>query len=175
MPVRGSAARPAGGVGGADPAADDYGVPVAAVARHRGELLDTPVYDGAYARAAALIRSLGRCRCRCRWLGRSDLTVACAVTVVYLRARKIPVSPTREQLKRTRPRAEQLALHCHADRFLPPHPETLTSGRVMIATRDRTRPGSPYGRHLGTGAGLGAGVQVRISGDGASGRGAGPR
>ncbi|NUS16640.1 MAG: fic family toxin-antitoxin system, toxin component, partial [Streptomyces sp.] len=31
-----------------DPAADDYGVPIAAVARHRGELLDTPVYDGPY-------------------------------------------------------------------------------------------------------------------------------
>ncbi|MER6075047.1 fic family toxin-antitoxin system, toxin component [Streptomyces sp. NPDC001817] len=28
-----------------DPAADDYGVPIAAVARHRGELLEHPVYD----------------------------------------------------------------------------------------------------------------------------------
>ncbi|MGA5205497.1 fic family toxin-antitoxin system, toxin component [Streptomyces variegatus] len=77
-----------------DPAADDYGVPIAAVARHRGELLDTPVYDGAYARAAALVHNLGRCR----WLERSNLTVACAVAVMYLEASNIPVSPTREQL-----------------------------------------------------------------------------
>ncbi|MDQ0745822.1 hypothetical protein QF034_000053 [Streptomyces africanus] len=77
-----------------DPAADDYGVPIAAVARHRGELLDTPVYDGAYARAAALLHSLGRCR----WLERANLTVACAVAVMYLEASNIPVSPTREQL-----------------------------------------------------------------------------
>lgn len=45
-----------------DPAADDYGVAIAAVARHRGELLDTPVYDGVFARAAALVHTLGRCR-----------------------------------------------------------------------------------------------------------------
>jgi hypothetical protein len=79
-----------------DPAADDYGVPIAAVARHRGELLDTPVNDGPYARAAALVHTLGRCRCR--WLERSNLTVACAVAVMYLEASNIPVSPTREQL-----------------------------------------------------------------------------
>ncbi|QFR02151.1 fic family toxin-antitoxin system, toxin component [Streptomyces phaeolivaceus] len=77
-----------------DPAADDYGVPIAAVARHRGELLDTPVYDGPYARAAALVHTLGRSR----WLERSTLTVACAVAVMYLEASDIPVSPTREQL-----------------------------------------------------------------------------
>ncbi|CAM5600321.1 fic family toxin-antitoxin system, toxin component [Streptomyces fumanus] len=77
-----------------DPAADDYGVPIAAVARHRGELLDTPVYDGVFARAAALVHTLGRCR----WLERSNLTVACAVAVMYLEANSIPVSPTREQL-----------------------------------------------------------------------------
>ena len=39
------------GVG--DPAPEDYGVPVAAVACHQAELLDQPVYDGTYARAAA--------------------------------------------------------------------------------------------------------------------------
>jgi hypothetical protein len=77
-----------------DPAADDYGVPIAAVARHRGELLDTPVYDGAYSRAAALVHTLGRCR----WLERSNLTVACAAAVMYLEASNIPVNPTREQL-----------------------------------------------------------------------------
>ncbi|WP_420313193.1 fic family toxin-antitoxin system, toxin component [Streptomyces sp. YS-B37] len=77
-----------------DPAPDDYGVPIAAVARHRGELLDTPVYNGPYARAAALVHTLGRCR----WLERSNLTIACAVAVMYLEASNIPVSPTREQL-----------------------------------------------------------------------------
>jgi hypothetical protein len=80
--------------GHGDPAADDYGVPIAAVARHRGELLDTPVYDGAFARASALVHTLGRCR----WLERSNLTVACAVAVMYLEASNIPVTPTREQL-----------------------------------------------------------------------------
>ncbi|MFJ2891125.1 fic family toxin-antitoxin system, toxin component [Streptomyces sp. NPDC087305] len=77
-----------------DPAPDDYGVPIAAVARHCGELLDTPVYNGPYARAAALVHTLGRCR----WLERSNLTIACAVAVMYLEASNIPVSPTREQL-----------------------------------------------------------------------------
>ncbi|MFF8646471.1 fic family toxin-antitoxin system, toxin component [Streptomyces sp. NPDC015345] len=77
-----------------DPAVDDYGVPIAAVARHRGELMERPVYDGPYARAAALVHTLGRCR----WLENSNLTVACAVAVMYLEASNIPVNPTREQL-----------------------------------------------------------------------------
>nr|WP_202120966.1 fic family toxin-antitoxin system, toxin component [Streptomyces sp. BA2] len=77
-----------------DPAVDDYGVPIAAVARHRGELMDHPVYDGPYARAAALVHTLGRCH----WLEGSNLTVACAVAVMYLEASNIPVNPTREQL-----------------------------------------------------------------------------
>ncbi|MFF5303447.1 fic family toxin-antitoxin system, toxin component [Streptomyces sp. NPDC013161] len=77
-----------------DPAPDDYGVPIAAVARHCGELLDIAVYDGPYARAAALVHTLGRCR----WLERSNLTVACAVAVMYLEASNIPVNPTRAQL-----------------------------------------------------------------------------
>ncbi|MET7684213.1 fic family toxin-antitoxin system, toxin component [Streptomyces sp. NPDC005423] len=78
----------------ADPAPDDYGVPIAAVARHRGELIETSVYDGPYTRAAALVHTLGRRR----WLERSNLTVACAVAVMYLEAGNIPVNPTREQL-----------------------------------------------------------------------------
>ncbi|MFE9007493.1 fic family toxin-antitoxin system, toxin component [Streptomyces sp. NPDC007875] len=77
-----------------DPAADDLGVPIAAVARHRAELLEQPVYDGPYVRAAALVHTLGRCR----WLERSNLTVACAVAVMYLNASGIPVDPTRDQL-----------------------------------------------------------------------------
>jgi hypothetical protein len=45
--------------GAHDPAPDDYGIPVAAVAAHKAELLDRPVYDGPYARAAALVHILG--------------------------------------------------------------------------------------------------------------------
>ncbi|MFJ6085225.1 fic family toxin-antitoxin system, toxin component [Streptomyces sp. NPDC092369] len=78
--------------GAADPAPDDYGVPVAAVACHRADLLDTPVYDGPYARAAALVHILGRCR----WLERSNMAVAAATGVMYLEASGIQVKPTRE-------------------------------------------------------------------------------
>ncbi|MFJ5708323.1 MULTISPECIES: hypothetical protein [unclassified Streptomyces] len=78
--------------GADDPAPEDYGVPVAAVACHRAELLDHPVYDGAYARAAALVHILGRCR----WLDRSNLAVAAATGVMYLEASGIRLRPTRE-------------------------------------------------------------------------------
>ncbi|MEU9012696.1 fic family toxin-antitoxin system, toxin component [Streptomyces sp. NPDC048479] len=77
-----------------DPAPDDLGVPISAVARHRAELLEQPVYGGPFARAAALVHTLGRCR----WLERSNLTVACAVAVMYLEASGVPVAPTREEL-----------------------------------------------------------------------------
>ncbi|MFI1444274.1 fic family toxin-antitoxin system, toxin component [Streptomyces fructofermentans] len=78
--------------GAGDPAPDDYGVPVAAVACHRAALLEQPVYDGPYARAAALVHILGRCR----WLERSNLAVAAATGVMYLEASGITVKPTRE-------------------------------------------------------------------------------
>ncbi|MFI5867342.1 fic family toxin-antitoxin system, toxin component [Streptomyces sp. NPDC051546] len=77
-----------------DPAPEDLGVPIGAVARHRAELLEQPVYDSPCARAAALVHTLGRCR----WLERSNLTVACAAAVMYLNASGIPADPTREQL-----------------------------------------------------------------------------
>ncbi|MFJ8944966.1 fic family toxin-antitoxin system, toxin component [Streptomyces sp. NPDC102395] len=64
--------------GADDPAPDDYGVPVSAVARHRAELFEHPVYDGPYARAAALVHTLGRCR----WLERSNMAVAAASGVI---------------------------------------------------------------------------------------------
>lgn len=80
--------------GHGDPAPDDLGVPLAAVARHGAELLEQPVYGGPYARAAALVHTLGRCR----WLERSNPTVACAVAVMYLHASGIPAEPSREQL-----------------------------------------------------------------------------
>ncbi|MFD5074556.1 fic family toxin-antitoxin system, toxin component [Streptomyces sp. NPDC058371] len=78
--------------GAGDPAPDDYGVPVAAVACHRAELLGHPVYDGPYARAASLVHILGRCR----WLERSNMAVAAATGVMYLEASGIQVKPTRE-------------------------------------------------------------------------------
>ncbi|MGA5558851.1 fic family toxin-antitoxin system, toxin component [Streptomyces lavendulocolor] len=76
--------------GAGDPAPDDYGVPVAACARHQAEVLDQPVYDGPYARAAALVHTLGRCR----WLERSNLAVAAATGVMYLEASGVSVKPT---------------------------------------------------------------------------------
>jgi hypothetical protein len=78
--------------GADDPAPDDYGVPVSAVARHRAELFEQPVYGGPYAKAAALVHTLGRCR----WLERSNLAVAAASGVMYLEAAGIPVKPARE-------------------------------------------------------------------------------
>ncbi|MGW6540981.1 fic family toxin-antitoxin system, toxin component [Streptomyces sp. NPDC055051] len=78
--------------GADDPAPDDYGVPVSAVARHRAELFERPVYAGPYAKAAALVHSLGRCR----WLERSNLAVAAATGVMYLEAAGISVRPARE-------------------------------------------------------------------------------
>ncbi|WP_329212406.1 fic family toxin-antitoxin system, toxin component [Streptomyces sp. NBC_01708] len=77
-----------------DPTPEDLGVPLAAVARHRAELLETPVYQGVFARAAALVHTLGRLR----WLERSNLSVASAVAVMYLEASGVPVAPRREQL-----------------------------------------------------------------------------
>ncbi|MGW5849099.1 fic family toxin-antitoxin system, toxin component [Streptomyces sp. NPDC055254] len=78
--------------GADDPAPDDYGVPVAAVARHRAELFEQPLYDGPYAKAAALVHTLGRCH----WLERSNLAVAAATGVMYLEAAGIAVKPTRD-------------------------------------------------------------------------------
>lgn len=67
-------------------------MPVSAVARHRAELFEQPVYDGPYAKAAALVHTLGRC---C-WLERSDLVVAAATGVMYREAAGITVKPARE-------------------------------------------------------------------------------
>ncbi|MEU8712430.1 fic family toxin-antitoxin system, toxin component [Streptomyces sp. NPDC048663] len=75
-----------------DPSPDDYGVPVSAVARHRADLFEQPVYDGPCAKAAALVHTLGRCR----WLERSNLAVAAATGVMYLEAAGITVKPARE-------------------------------------------------------------------------------
>ncbi|MEU3186107.1 fic family toxin-antitoxin system, toxin component [Streptomyces sp. NPDC006923] len=79
--------------GARDPAPDDYGVPVAACARHQAEILGEPVYRGPYARAAALVHTLGRCR----WLERSNLSVAAATGVMYLEASGISVKPGKDE------------------------------------------------------------------------------
>lgn len=73
-----------------DPAPDDYGVPVAAVERHRAVIAGQDVYHGRYARAAALAHTLGRLR----WLEHSNLRVAVAVAHGYLLASGVPVKLT---------------------------------------------------------------------------------
>lgn len=73
-----------------DPAPDDYGVPVAAVERSRAVIAGQDVYQGAYAKAAALCHTLGRLR----WLERSNLRVAVAVAHGYLVASGAPVKLT---------------------------------------------------------------------------------
>ncbi|MGW7300847.1 fic family toxin-antitoxin system, toxin component [Streptomyces sp. NPDC054829] len=69
-----------------DPAIDDYGVPIAAVERCKAVLVGQDVYQGAYAKAAALAHSLGRMR----WLERPNLRVAVAVAYAYLVASGVP-------------------------------------------------------------------------------------
>ncbi|MCC3773457.1 fic family toxin-antitoxin system, toxin component [Streptomyces sp. UNOB3_S3] len=73
-----------------DPAPDDYGVPIAAVERHRAALAGQDIYHGSYARAAALAHTLGRLR----WLERSNLRVAMAAAHAYLVASGVEVKPT---------------------------------------------------------------------------------
>lgn len=97
------------GVG--DPAPDDLGVPLAACARHQGQLFDHPVYDGPYARAAALVHTLGRLR----WLERSNLAVAAACGVMYLEASGISVKPAREEVSALRDLLQEQA--CTAARI----------------------------------------------------------
>ncbi|MGV9450247.1 fic family toxin-antitoxin system, toxin component [Streptomyces sp. NPDC003635] len=72
--------------GQGDPAVDDYGVPLAAVERHRAVIVGQDVYQGPYAKAAALAHSLGRMR----WLERSNLRVAIVVAHAYLVAAGVP-------------------------------------------------------------------------------------
>ncbi|MFF7211743.1 fic family toxin-antitoxin system, toxin component [Streptomyces sp. NPDC008238] len=78
-----------------DPAPDDFGVPLSAVERHKAQLFERDVYDGPVARAAALAHSLGRLR----WLERSNMTVAVAVTVAYLQAAGRQVKPTWDEVR----------------------------------------------------------------------------
>lgn len=79
-----------------DPAVDDFGVALAAAERHRGTALGRPLYDGPYARAAALAHQLGRCR----WLEHSNIRAAYAVAVGYLHASEVLVRPGKEDMQR---------------------------------------------------------------------------
>ncbi|WP_329449148.1 hypothetical protein OG906_40790 (plasmid) [Streptomyces sp. NBC_01426] len=72
-----------------DPLVVDYGVPVAAEARHRVEVLDQEVYPEPHHKAAALLCELARSPS----LEVRNLLFAAAVTVAYLSACSLPVVP----------------------------------------------------------------------------------
>ncbi|WP_329460738.1 hypothetical protein [Streptomyces sp. NBC_01497] len=72
-----------------DPQVVDYGVPVAAEARHRAEILDHEVYPEPHHKAAALLCELARTPS----LEMRNLLFAAAVTAAYLSACGMPVSP----------------------------------------------------------------------------------
>jgi hypothetical protein len=82
-------------VGDADPAPEDFGVPIGAVARQRAVLMGQDVYVGTYPRAAALTHSLGRLP----WLERSNSAVALGAGVGYLLASGIRVRPTAAEVR----------------------------------------------------------------------------
>ncbi|GGQ21269.1 fic family toxin-antitoxin system, toxin component [Streptomyces mutabilis] len=78
-----------------DPQVTDWGALVAAVARHRAEILDTPVYDGPHARAAALLQLLIHVPA----LERSNALFASAVAYAYLVASGVRIVTTAEQVR----------------------------------------------------------------------------
>ncbi len=71
------------------------GALVAAVARHRAEIFDTPVYATPHARAAALLQLLIHVPA----LERSNALFASAVAYAYLVASGIKVTPVPEQVR----------------------------------------------------------------------------
>ncbi|GHB27507.1 hypothetical protein GCM10010377_16870 [Streptomyces viridiviolaceus] len=78
-----------------DPQVTDWGALVAAVARHRAEILGVPVYDGPHDRAAALLQLLIHVPA----LERSNALFASAVAYAYLVASGVKVSTTPEQVR----------------------------------------------------------------------------
>ncbi|MBD0421418.1 fic family toxin-antitoxin system, toxin component [Streptomyces sp. NPDC052309] len=78
-----------------DPQVTDWGALVAAVARHRAEILDVPVYDSPHARAAALLQLLIHVPA----LERSNALFASAVAYAYLVASGVKVTTTPEQVR----------------------------------------------------------------------------
>jgi prophage maintenance system killer protein len=78
-----------------DPQVTDWGALVAAVARHRAEILDVPVYDSPHARAAALLQLLVHVPA----LERSNALFAAAVAYAYLVASGLRVDTSPEQVR----------------------------------------------------------------------------
>ncbi|WP_129310639.1 fic family toxin-antitoxin system, toxin component [Streptomyces sp. L2] len=78
-----------------DPQVSDWGALVAAVARHRAEIFDVPVYDTPYDRAAALLQLLVHVPA----LERSNALFASAVAYAYLVASGLKVVTTPEQVR----------------------------------------------------------------------------
>ncbi|OSC65971.1 fic family toxin-antitoxin system, toxin component [Streptomyces sp. 4F] len=78
-----------------DPQVTDWGALVAAVARHRAEIFDTPVYGGPHARAAALLQLLIHVPA----LERSNALFASAVAYAYLVASGVRIVTTAEQVR----------------------------------------------------------------------------
>ncbi|MFE9999819.1 fic family toxin-antitoxin system, toxin component [Streptomyces avermitilis] len=70
-----------------DPDVTDYGALAAAVARHRHEVLGTPVYPAAHHRAAALLHALARIPA----LEHANELFAAQVAYAYLHASSIQV------------------------------------------------------------------------------------
>ncbi|MEU6611348.1 fic family toxin-antitoxin system, toxin component [Streptomyces shenzhenensis] len=78
-----------------DPQVTDWGALVAAVARHRAEILDIPVYEGPHARAAALLQLLIHVPA----LERSNALFASAVAYAYLVASGLKVATSPERVR----------------------------------------------------------------------------
>ncbi|MEU5535959.1 fic family toxin-antitoxin system, toxin component [Streptomyces sp. NPDC020362] len=78
-----------------DPQVTDWGALVAAVARHRAEIFDVPVYDTPHARAAALLQLLVHVPA----LERSNALFASAVAYAYLVASGLKVVTSPEQIR----------------------------------------------------------------------------
>ncbi|MET8829348.1 fic family toxin-antitoxin system, toxin component [Streptomyces sp. NPDC004610] len=78
-----------------DPQVTDWGALVAAVARHRAEIFDVPVYDTPYARAAALLQLLLHVPA----LERNNALFASAVAYAYLVASGVKVTTSPEQVR----------------------------------------------------------------------------
>jgi prophage maintenance system killer protein len=78
-----------------DPRVTDWGALVAAVARHRAEIFDVPVYDTPHARAAALLQLLVHVPA----LERSNALYASAVAYAYLVASGFSVTTSPERVR----------------------------------------------------------------------------
>ncbi|MFF7985737.1 fic family toxin-antitoxin system, toxin component [Streptomyces sp. NPDC007901] len=78
-----------------DPQVTDWGALIAAVARHRAEIFDVPVYDTPQARAAALLQLLIHVPA----LERSNALFAASVAYAYLVASGLKVATSPEQVR----------------------------------------------------------------------------